>query len=77
MDWLFALTVAAGVFSAVCMFRVWRRLPERRYRQQAQQLADYVKREQLELQLSPRTSSAPPESEKFLAACYSIIEKGQ
>ena len=78
MEWLFALTVAAGVLGALYTIRLLRnRLPERRYRQQVQHLADYISRAQQELNLSPRSAATPnvPESETFLAACYSIIEK--
>ena len=76
MDWLFTLTVAAGVISAIYTYTLLRRLPERRYRQQADLLADYVQREQRELSQFPRPTPLP-ESENFLAACYSIIEKGE
>ncbi len=79
MEWLFALTVAAGVLGVLYTIRLLRnRLPERRYRQQMQHLADYIGRAQQDLKLSPRsasTASAPEEN--FLAACYSIIEKNE
>ena len=80
MEWLFALTVAAGVLGALYTISLLRsRLPERRYRQQVQHLADYIGRAQQELKLSPRsaTTTNAPESETFLAACYSIIENGE
>ncbi len=75
MEWLFALTVAAGVISAVRMYTFLRqRLPERRYRRQARQLAEYLEREQQDFNLGGLTAP-PPESENFLAACYYILDK--
>jgi phosphoenolpyruvate carboxylase len=80
MEWLFALTVAAGILGALYTIRLLRnRVPERRYRQQVQHLADYIGRAQQELKISPRSAATAhvPESENFLAACYNIIERGE
>ena len=80
MEWLFALTVAAGILGALYTIRLLRnRLPERRYRQQVQHLSDYIARAQHDLKLAPRSTAATnaPESENFLAACYNIIETGK